>query len=165
MLESYLWFLNESKIPSRAFHISNNIIKILQPKIPDNFYTKSGWEDKTIKRISVSPDIDHCILSIGNNKIKERPKIYRVYEPIDYNKVRFLSNKEIIKRKLVPDAKELKEFWILNSVKVKEIAKIKILRQLPRYVTVPIGTQGYETPKNQRRQHFWEWKIIEGELQ
>ena len=164
MLESYLWFLNEGKIPPRAFHISNNAIKILQPKIPDNMYTKMGWEDKTIKRISVAPDIDHCILAIGNNKIKERPKIYRVYEPQDYSKVRFLSNKEIVKRKLVPDAKVMKEFWILNAVRVKEIAKIRILRELSKYVTVPIGPQGYDTPRKNRRQPFWEWEVIEGEI-
>lgn len=162
MLNAYLESIQKNNI--RAFHISHSIIKMLMPKIPDNFYTKMGWEDKTIKRISVAPNIDHCIVSVGNNKIEERPKIYRVYEPADYSKIKVMTNKEIIRRKLVPDAKQTKEFWLLTPTKVKEIAKIRILKKTNKYVTVPYGPEGKNTPEEHRRQYFWSWEIIEGAI-
>jgi len=163
-LSEYIAFITEDIDNIRVFHISNNIIKILQPKIPNNFYTKMGWEDGKIKRISVAPDIDHCILSIGNNKVAENPKIYRVYEPIDYDKIKVMTNQELIRRNLVPDAKQTKEFWLLSTTRVKEIAKIKVLKMNEKYVTVPYGPEGKQTPARNRRAYFWDWKLIEGTI-
>ena len=165
MLNKYLSYIQESSNNVRLFHISNNIIKVLMPRIPDNFYTKKGWEDSTIKRASVAPDIDHCILSIGNNKITNNPKIYMVYEPTDYSKIKVMSNAEIIRRGgLVPDADVTKEYWLLTPTKVKEIAKIKVLKMTNRYEIVPYGPEGKHTEEKYRRAFYWEWKVIEGKI-
>jgi len=162
MLDRYLLEITEKV--GRLFHISNNIIKILMPKIPDNFYTKMGWENSTIKRASVAPDIDHCILALGYNKINEGSKIYRVYEPEDYSKIKVMTNAEIVRRGLVPDADVMKENWLLTPTRVKEIAKIKVLRPSNKYETVPYGPEGRETEEKYRRAYYWEWKIIEGKI-
>ncbi len=162
IIEAYMERLQEND--GRLFHISRGIIKVLMPKVPDNFYTKKGWEDGTIKRASVAPDIDHCILALGYNKINGNPKLYRVYEPLDYTKIKVMTNAEIIRRGLVPDAKVMKEVWLLTPTKVKEIAKIKILRVTSRYETVPYGPEGRETEEKYRRAYYWDWKVIEGDI-
>ena len=162
-IHQYLSFITENKSALRAFHVSNNPIKVLIPKVPDNFYTKMGYEDGTIARISVGPDVDHCLLAIGNNKVNEGSRIYRVYEPKDYSKIQIKTNQEIIRRKLVPDAKQTKEFWLMSRTPVKEIAKIKVIRMADKYVTVPHGPKP-NSPTRERRAYFWHWKVIEGKI-
>ena len=161
ILETYLRELTESQ---RLFHVStHHQIKKLIPKIPDNFYTKNDWENKTIKRISVSTDIDHCLLALGYNVINES-KIFSVYEPKDYSKIKVLSNREIIKKDYVSDAKQTKETWLLTPTEFKNIAKIKVLRASNKYETVPIVPDGPDTPKENRKACYWEWEVIDGEI-
>ena len=147
-IHQYLSFITENKSALRAFHVSNNPIKVLIPKVPDNFYTKMGYEDGTIAR---------------NNKVNEGSRIYRVYEPKDYSKIQIKTNQEIIRRKLVPDAKQTKEFWLMSRTPVKEIAKIKVIRMADKYVTVPHGPKP-NSPARERRAYFWHWKVIEGKI-
>jgi len=166
-LNEYLQYLHELYQGERLFHISHasrGIIKEMNPRIPDNEYIRNGWEDGTIPRISFALDVDHCILSLGFNKIKNNTKIYNVYEPSDYSKIKVKSNKELIRKKLVPDAEQTDEVWILNKTKVDNVAQIKIIKPTNRYETVKFGPQGEDTPETYRRAWYWEWKIIKGKI-
>jgi len=157
MLEIYL---KEIQNFSRLFHISvHHLIKTLQPRTPENFYTKLGLEDNTIKRISVCPDVDHCLLALGENVVKDGPRIYSVYEPEDYSSIKILSNKEIVKRKLVPDAKQTLETWILTTTKFKRIAKIKVLKASDNYEVINVPPV-----KKNVKLWYWVWEIIEGQI-
>jgi len=166
-LNEYLQYLYEAYQGERLFHISHTSradIKIMIPKIPENEYVRNGWEDGTIPRISFALDVDHCILALGFNTIKNNTKIYKVYEPSDYSKIKVKTNKELIRKDLVPDAKQTKEVWVLNKIKVNLIAKIQILSPTNRYKTVSHGPNGVDTPEKYRRAWFWNWKLIEGEI-
>lgn len=167
-INEYLAFITEDKENIRAFHLSRNVIKILMPRIPNNSYTRMGYEDGKIARISMCPNVDHCLLAFGFNKLthlREQDKTFRVYEPADYNKIKIITNQEIIRRKLVPDAKQTKEFWLMTRTPVKEIAKIKLLKPTKRYVTaqLPYGKKP-GTPAWKRKLFFWDWKVIEGKI-
>lgn len=157
MLEIYL---QEIQKFGRLFHIStHHLIKTLQPKIPENIYTKLGLEDKTIKRISVCPDVDHCLLALGENIVKDGPKVFSVYEPEDYSKIKVLSNKEIVKKNLVPDAKQTLETWILSPAKFKKIAKIRVLKAADKYEVIHVPPV-----KSNAKMWYWIWEVIEGTI-
>jgi len=168
LLNEYLQFLYEAYQGERLFHISHASrpdIKIMIPKIPENEYVRRGWEDGTIPRISFALDVDHCILALGFNKIKNNTKIYNVYEPADYSKIKVKTNKELIRKDLVPDAEQTKEVWILNKTKVNLIAKIQILNnKTNRYEIVKYGPEGKNTPEKYRRAYYWDWKLLKGDI-
>jgi len=160
MISQYLSYLQESTYPHRLFHLnqSNKERIIITPKIPDNFMTKQGYENNIIPRVSVSPDIKYNILAIGYNKINDnKNKIYDVYEPNNYNKLKILHNSDIIKRNLVSDAKQTKEIWILNKTLFKRIGKIKITNLSNQYRIIKFGNES-------RRSYFWNYKILSGNI-
>lgn len=103
----------------KLYHISkSNKIKSMSPSIPNNFFTKNGYEENKTKRISFSPSIDGCILGVN---VKEGDE-YFVYELLDINN-KFLKQPS---KKEVPDVKLTKEIWYLSNCKVRLVGKIKI---------------------------------------
>jgi len=127
---------------------------VLVPKIPDNFMTNLGYEDSTIPRISVAPTIDNCILGIGYNRIKDGSKKYYVHEPNDYSSIEVISNKEIIKNNLTPDARITKESWITSKCKFKCIGYIEIGNPKENYEQV------FFNHKEITKQYYWNYKFI-----
>jgi len=141
----------------RLFHLSNKNLdnQIIEPRIPNNFMVKLGYEDNAIPKISFAPSVQNCILGIGFNKIKEGSKIYYVLEPSDYTKIKIISNKELVEKSLTPDAKITKEVWVTNHCLLKCTSKIKITNTTNKYETV------YFNGKEITKQYYWNYKILE----
>ncbi len=115
ILETYLNELNNIK-HNRFFHISTNDLnnKILKPKIPFNTFIESGYENKTIPRISFSTSVDYCLMALGKNI---KGYIFNVYEPYDYKNIKIINNDEIIKKNILLMLNILKRFGLYLIVK------------------------------------------------
>lgn len=88
------------------------------PRVPDNFFTRNGFEDAKTGRVCFTDSVDKCLTALSANV---SGKEYRVYEPDDTSKyVIFKPN-----NKAVPDASITGELWITEPVKIKEVGKIK----------------------------------------
>lgn len=111
-------FINESS-KIKLYHLSENNLngKTLQPKVPSNFLTKNGYEDKITKRICFSTSVNGCLRGLSQNLTD---KEFYVHIPDkEYN-----TYKPTIKE--VPDSKITNEVWIKEPVKLKCIGKIKV---------------------------------------
>ena len=127
------------------FHISQSDKhegKVFTPRVPEYLTkTKFGkddpyYEDMEIPRVCFSPSIEgalHAITSPGD-RIVTGGREYYVYIPEKpINQYKRITNKELIDRKLVFDAKYTKECWITEPVKlilygtimVDQVSKVK----------------------------------------
>ena len=113
------------------FHVSRSDKhegKVFTPRVPDYLYTQEElgkddpyYEDMTIPRICFSPSIEgalHAIISMGD-RIGTAGEEFYVYIPEKpINEYKHMTNKEIVDKKLVFDAKYTKECWITEPVKL-----------------------------------------------
>lgn len=134
---------------STAYFISQSNMdqKILKPKIPDNFFTKNGYEDNTTARVCFAPSIDQCLMGLSNNC---RGKEFYVHIP-DSNIIYY---KPTVKQ--VPDSKITGEMWCKSEVRLKCVGKIKVLRDK--------GLPGkkFTYGKNKTAELYdWDWEWIE----
>ena len=134
-----LYFISEKDI--------NN--SILKPRIPDNFFTKNGFENTSIKRVCFAPSIDKCLMALSQKCTGE--ELY-VYVPDgDYNFYR-----PTVKE--VPDSKITGELWIIEPVQIKKIGKI--------LCTGDDGKDGMKFKygnNNEAELYGWNYKWIEKE--
>lgn len=91
----------------------------LKPRVPNNYLTKNGYEDKETPRISFAPSIDKCLAGLSQNL---DDKTFYVYSPKDLSKCEVYKPNE----KAVPDSKITDELWITNPVELQPVKKIKI---------------------------------------
>lgn len=110
---SEMYFLSDKNMDS----------KILRPRIPSNFFTRNGFEDDSIPRISFAPSIDKCLMGLSQNL--EGKRLY-VHIPIIENKTKISKPTKI----QVPDSQITREIWILTDVKIKCIGTI-IVKSTP----------------------------------
>lgn len=112
----------EESIKSKTglYFLSQNNMddKTLQPRIPDNFFTKNGYEDKTTKRVCFASSIDKCLMGLSMNCTG---KEFYVHVPT--------GNFDVITptKKQVPDSGITGEKWICEPVKIKCVGKIKVI--------------------------------------
>ena len=97
---------------------SSSDLSLLNPRVPENYMTKNGFEDSETKRVCFAPTIDQCLMGLSQNL---KDKEFYVYIPDGDYKLYYPSVKE------VPDSKITNEIWIKEPVKVKLIGKIKVL--------------------------------------
>jgi hypothetical protein len=155
-------FLLEIQSKRKMYHLSQNNLdgKTLIPKIPDNIFNKIGLEDKKIPRISFSTTISQCITAIGYNRVKDNPdKKYIVFEPEDYNKIKIISNEEIIRQNLVVDAKQSGEIWVISNVKLKRVGMIEVLKE--KGLAYKIENPYYNKPF---KFYKWKYKVLDGNI-
>lgn len=129
------------------FHISS--VKLanttLEPRIPDNFLVRNGYEDNTTERISVCKSIDDCLTAMSRN-IKN--KDFYVYK---------LKNTNIKKKtpsvKEVPDSSITNEVWLLEPSEFELVGKIRVT-----------GTKGdglpYTYGDNTAELYRWKWSYV-----
>lgn len=143
------------------YHISSKNLdgKVLRPKIPKNILTKMGIENNTIPRVSFAPDVKHAILAIGYNRIKSGPKILNVYEPENYQTIKLRHSDYLSANGYVPDADETLETWVLNHVRVKYAGQIKLIKPGKGFVRIKLPGN------NEIKNYYWEYKIIDGDLE
>ena len=109
----------EQKINSpKVYHISasNMNNEILHPRIPDNYFTKNGYEDNMTPRVCFSESIPGCIMAINT---KQNNAEFYVHVPYGSYDVITPTKKQ------VPDVEITKERWICSDVKIKCIGKIR----------------------------------------
>jgi len=138
----------------RFFHISGKILNTLSPRIPNNELTNNGYEDNIISRVCFSNEIDGCLMAIGK-RVEDYGELY-VYEPNDYSVLKIVDNNEIVNNNLVPDAIYTGELWVLNTVKLKLLGRIKVIDWKQSIINMRIKNKN-----NKYREHgliplYWE---------
>ena len=138
--------INESKSDNLYFISENNMDgKILQPRIPNNYFTQNGYEENQTKRVCFSTSIDKCLMALSMNC---KGKEYYVHQPVgEYT----IINPTI---KDVPDSKITGEKWITSPVKIKCVSKIKVLDD--------DGKDGkkFNYGENRAELYGWKWEYI-----
>lgn len=127
---NHLYFLSEKELDG----------KILQPRIPDNYLIKNGYEDNKTKRVCFAPSINKCLMGLSQNCTN---MVLNVYEPDgDY---------EVYKPTVdeVPDVKITGETWITKPIKVKKVGKI--------HVTGDAGKDGHKYYYGNNTAELYEW--------
>lgn len=145
--------IGESTNTSSMYHLSTTNLnnKTLTPRIPKNYLIDNGFEDKTTKRVCFSPSIDKSLRAFSSNL---SGKVLYVHIPDQECEVYKPSVKE------VPDVKITGEMWVKESVKLKCIGKIKVIKSsdgpgYSYYYGLPRG-------KTYEAELFdWEWDWIE----
>ena len=129
------------------FHISS--VKLanttLEPRIPDNFLVRNGYEDNTTERISVCKSIDDCLTAMSRNL---NNKDFYVYK---------LKNTNIKKKtpsvKEVPDSSITNELWLLEPTEFELVGKIHVT-----------GTKGdglpYTYGDTTAELYRWKWSYV-----
>ena len=129
------------------FHVSS--VKLanttLEPRIPDNFLVRNGYEDNTTERISVCKSIDDCLTAMSRNL---KNKDFYVYK---------LKNTDIKKKtpsvKEVPDSSITNEVWLLEPSEFELVGKIRVT-----------GTKGdglsYTYGDNTAELYRWKWSYV-----
>lgn len=92
----------------------------LEPRVPDNFFTKNGYEDGETPRVCFTPSVDKCLMAISQKC--EGIEFY-VFSPEE------VPAENIYKPTVeeVPDSEITDETWITCPVKLKKVGKIKVL--------------------------------------
>lgn len=114
--------IEEFDKPKELFFISEDDLdgEILEPRVPDNFFTKNGYEDGETPRVCFTPSVDKCLMAISQ---KCAGIEFYVFSPEE------VSEENIYKPTVeeVPDSEITDEIWITCPVKIKKVGKIKVL--------------------------------------
>ena len=129
------------------FHVSS--VKLanttLEPRIPDNFLVRNGYEDNTTERISVCKSIDDCLTAMSRNL---KNKDFYVYKLKNTN-----IKKKIPSVKEVPDSSITNEVWLLEPSEFELVGKIRVT-----------GTKGdglpYTYGDNTAELYRWKWSYV-----
>lgn len=150
VMESYN---NENVCESAKSNASNELYfvsrismddELLRPGIPDNYFTKSGYEDSCTPRICFAPSIDQCLMALSQNL--EGMELY-VHVPEDVQKVVYPTKNQ------VPDCEITGEVWVTKPVKLQCIGKIKVEKSFGDGVEFSYG-------KNSASLYKWKWKWL-----
>ena len=90
-------------------------IKSLSPRIPDNFFTRKGYEDNKTPRVCFSTDIGKCLMGLSSRCADQK---YYVYQPVGEYEVVTPTKKQ------VPDVEITDEKWICEKVVIECIGEI-----------------------------------------
>ena len=143
--------IEESMIKSKKLYFLSNTSMdqtILQPRIPNNYLVKNGYEDDKTKRICFAPSIDKCLMGLSRNLKGER---LCVHIAVDYDNLKM--KKPTVKE--VPDSKITGEIWILEPVELKYIGDIEVIKDK--------GLEGHKFKYGDNKEaelYDWEWKWI-----
>ena len=129
------------------FHVSS--VKLanttLEPRIPDNFLVRNGYEDNTTERIPVCKSIDDCLTAMSRNL---KNKDFYVYKLKDTN-----AEKKTPSVKEVPDSSITNEVWLLEPSEFELVGKIHVT-----------GTKGdglpYTYGDNTAELYRWKWSYV-----
>ena len=123
----------------------NPNLKTLNPRVPDNYMTKNGYEDSKTKRVCFAPTIDQCLMGLSQNL---EGKEFYVYIPDGKYDLYYPTTKE------VPDSEITNEIWIKEPVNVKLVSKIKVIKDK--------GLDGkkYKYGNHEAELYEWDWKEI-----
>lgn len=144
-------YLNESNTTNykNLYFLSNTSMDgvVLNPRIPNNYFTKNGFEDNKTKRVCFAPSIDKALMALSRRFNGQ--KLY-VHKAVNYEKLKI--RKPSIKE--VPDSKITGEIWVLQPVEIEYIGEIKVIKDK--------GLPGHKFKygDNEAELYDWEWKWI-----
>lgn len=135
--------ITESKSNKHIYFISDKNMdgKVLSPRIPDNYFTRHGYEDTKTKRVCFAPSIDKSLMALSNNITGKEFYVhiaigeYKVYKPTV---------------KQVPDSKVTGELWVTKPIKVSCIGKIKVISDM--------GLPGHKFSYGDKEAELYDWK-------
>ncbi len=121
--------------------------KTLEPRVPDNFFVKNGFEDAHTKRLCFAPTIDQCLMAISQNLTDKK---FNIYEPSE--RITTVQKPNI---GAVPDSDITGELWVTDPVKLKKTGRI--------HVTGDDGKAGlkFEYGNNVAELYGWNYKNID----
>lgn len=88
---------------------------VLQPRIPNNYFTRQNYENVNIPRICLSNSIDDCLVGLGKNISGQ---VLHVYRPIGKFNVQIPTEEEC------PGTSLYNEFWITSECKFEYYCSI-----------------------------------------
>lgn len=118
--------------------------ELLQPRIPDNYFVRSGYEDSHTPRVCFALSIDQCLMGLSQNL---EGKEFYVHVPEDVCKVVHPTKKQ------VPDCEITGEVWVTKPVVVNCIGKIKVEKSIGDGIEFKYG-------KNTASLYKWKWKWL-----
>ena len=146
------FLLNESHVLINMYRLDHDNFdgKILQPQVPDNYFTRNGYEDNSTPRVCFARDIKHCLRAMSCNCTGME---FYVHVPLS-----FYDAKSHLKRPLskeVPGADITGEIWITRPVKLLCIGKIRVIKDT--------GEKGFKFKYGPHTVELydWEWEWIE----
>ena len=147
-IESFINYCDTMSFSDKRFYFlskENMNGRILQPRIPNNYFTKNGYEDNTTKRICFAPSINQAIMGLSMN-----------CSGLEYYVHILDSECEVYVPTIneVPDSEITGEVWIKRPVRVKCIGKIKILDSVGDGLSFNYGDKTAELYKFK-----WKWIV------
>lgn len=135
--------ITESKSNKHIYFISDKNMddEVLSPRIPDNYFTRHGYEDTKTKRVCFAPSINKSLMALSNNITGKEFYVhiaigeYKVYKPTV---------------KQVPDSKVTGELWVTKPIKVSCIGKIKVISDM--------GLPGHKFSYGDKEAELYDWK-------
>lgn len=118
--------------------------EVLQPRIPDNYFTRSGYEDSRTPRVCFAPSIDQCLMGLSENL---EGKEFYAHIPEDVHKLTHPTKKQ------VPDCEITGEVWITKPVVVQCVGKIKVEKSIGDGIDFTYGN-------NTASLYKWKWKWL-----
>lgn len=93
--------------------------KIMKPRVPDNYFTRNGFEENKIKRLCFSPTVDQCLMAMSQNL---SGRTFYIYEPS-------IPIKNVKKPNVgaVPDSGITGELWVCEPVSIMKTGAIKVI--------------------------------------
>lgn len=140
-------YLENNNITNYYFLSKQNMDnKTLTPRIPNNYFTKNGYEDNKTPRVCLSKTIDGALMGLSMSL-----KNQKLYVHIPLNNVKIVQ--PTIKQ--VPDCQITKEVWATDNVLLKCIGVI--------LVTNDKGLDGhvFKYGDNEAELYDWDWKWVE----
>lgn len=126
------------------YHLStvNSNNKILYPRIPDNYFTKNGFEDGKTSRVCFAKTIDGALAALSMNLEGKTLYVHVPYEKVKYS--------DAVN---VPDSKITKEVWVREPVKIKCIGTIKVGEAIEKPLPFKYGN-------NYAELYYWKWRWL-----
>ena len=118
--------------------------EVLQPRIPENYFVRSGYEDSHTPRVCFAPSIDQCLMGLSENL---EGKEFYVHIPEDVHKLTHPTKKQ------VPDCEITGEVWITKPVVVQCVGKIKVEKSIGDGIDFTYGN-------NTASLYKWKWKWL-----
>ena len=127
-----------------AFIVSaENLPDVICPRIPNNYLTKTGYEDNVTERICMSTTIEGCLSALSANIQGMQFNVYtsqiNAYKPTIEE---------------VPDCKITNEVWSLEPVELTYVCRIEVLSAYNKQYV-------YNTKDFSAALYKWEYKILD----
>lgn len=144
----------ESSNNRSLYFVSQNDMdgKLLTPRVPNNYFTKNGYEDSKTPRVCFAPSIDKCLMALS-----QKCSDMELYIHTPESGQQLDVHKPTIDE--VPDCAITGEIWVKNKVRMKCIGKIKVVKDkgLPGHKF----SYGSGKDKKEAELYDWEWKWVE----